>query len=286
MDAPPTSHASPVPAPTTTFGTTYTGPRPTNPTPVSEGTPPPAPYPAGGFGAGQPPARSGGRNRAAILATGVAVVAIIALVAVLIANSGNSDGQSGADSEHSGQALDDGLPPGGLLSPARSTPTPLETSTASATPTPEPDRTIDPAQAAVVRHEGKATLRSENYIDLDSKADNWDQDSTAGAASPDLELSYSGRRIESYSSGSRKSIVLVQPGSPATFATCNAATGYTGSLESADIQDRKPFCVKTDGSRYSYVTIAAADADPNGGFSRVVLNIKTFDLQVRPTPTS
>jgi hypothetical protein len=258
MDAPPTSHASPVPAPPTVHGTTYTGPRPVE-----------------GYGYGPPPAPAPPRrsHNGPIAAVVVAVVAVLGLVVVLVTKGGGSSGD--------GATL--------ANSPAPATTTDAFSAgpaTAGVTSTPEPERTIDPVQAAVVRHQGQATLRSENYIDLDSRADNWDQNSTAGAASPDIQLSYSGTRIESYNSGISKSIVPVQPGSPATFETCNAATGYTSSIESADIQDRKAFCVATDGNRYSYVTIAAADPDPNGGFSRVVLNIKTFELRVRPTPTS
>jgi serine/threonine-protein kinase len=267
MDAPPTSYPSPVPASTTVVGTTLTGPRPVSPDQTVVGQ---ASLPGG-----RPPG-SGGSKAPLWTAIAVAFVLLLVVVGLLVTSlTGNDTPTAG------------GTPPVGQTTSATTSQTTVPTPTPSrgspARPTAGSEPSVDPTLAAVVRHAGPATLRPENRIDLDSKADNWDQNSDAGAASPDIYLDYGGDSIDA-SNGDY--IVPVTAGSEVSYQTCAAATGYTSSLSAASIQERTPFCVLTDGNRYSYVTIADATPAEYGGFSSVVLNITTFELQAQPTTTA
>jgi serine/threonine-protein kinase len=265
LDAPPTSLPSPVPVSTTAYGTTYTGPRPVG----APGYTPTTPVP------GQPGGPRSGSRTGLYAGIAAAVVALLVVVAVVVssASSGNDDGSRTA-------ALSTGQVASPTSGVVESTPEVVATG-GSETPR-EP--TVDPTRAAVVRHTGSATLREGNSIDLDSHADNWDQNSTAGAASPDLQLSYGGSSISTYSYGA--SFVPVATGSPVAYQTCTAATGYTDSIGTSSIDEKISFCALTDNNRYSYIKIVSAEPAEYGGYASVVLNITTFELQVRPTPTS
>jgi serine/threonine-protein kinase len=279
MDAPPTSYPSPIPASTTMMGTTFTGPRPVSPDQTAVGQ---VNLPGGPPGSGRGAGGSGTGGSKAPLWAALAVAFVLLLVVVgLVVSSLSGDDTPAA----SGSGLPVSQVSEGTANPSETAvPTPTRSRGASTTPS-NSSPTVDPTRAAVIRHAGPATLRPENSIDLDSRADNWDQNSTAGAASPDLYLSYGGDSIYSYSSGS-DNIVPVTAGSEVSYQTCAAATGYTSSLSADFIQEHTPFCVLTDGNRYAYVTITESVPAEGGGFSSVVLNITTFELEARPTPSA
>jgi hypothetical protein len=224
-----------------------------------------------------PPGGSRPGSRTGLYA-GIAAGVVALLVAVAVAVSTASGGDPQVPSAGEGPTPS---PATGVLAPTGPAVPTEPAEPAAETQRPEP--AVDPSLAAVVRHAGTATLRSENFIDLDSRADNWDQNSSAGAASPDLQLYYGGSAISAYSDAS---FVPVAPGSPVTYQTCAAATGYTDKIDAASIEDKISFCALTDGNRYSYIKITSAAPAESGGFTSVVLNITTFELRARPTPTS
>lgn len=270
LDAPPTSYPSPVPPSATVVATTLTGPRPV----VDPGQTLPGYHASSGPSSPDRPKRSRAPLWAALA---VGLVLVGAVGALLLSSRGDNDEPTASDSQ-----APTAQPAVSATGDAQATPSRSAFPTRTGSPSPSDDSqpTIDPTQAAVVRHTGSATLRYGNSIDLDSRADNWDQNSVAGAASPDLSFRGTSIATDNYSD----TLVPVAPGSPVAYQTCAAATGYVSHIEAGSIDDRVSFCALTDGNRYSYIAITNAVPDESGGYESVVLNITTFELEVRPTP--
>lgn len=276
LDAPPTSYPSPVPPSATVVGTTLSGPRPV----VDPGQTVPGYNASASSGASSGDRQHRSKPSRAPLWAALAVgLVLLGAVAALLLSSRGDDEPTALDSQ-----APTAQPSDSASGDSSETPSPSPSASTTRRPSNSPSTglgpTVDPAEAAVVRHEGPVTLRYGNSIDLDSRADNWDQNSVAGAASPDLTFQGTSIATESYSD----TLVPVAPGSPVAYQTCAAATGYVHRIEAGSIDDRVSFCALTDGNRYSYVAITNAVPDESGGYESVVLNITTFELEVRPTP--
>jgi hypothetical protein len=115
-----------------------------------------------------------------------------------------------------------------------------------------------PEQPTSDRHQrsGKLTLSELHGIRIDTESPNWD---VAGSLSPGIDVYF----IRSVESGYGSELTLLSEGDSLSYATCDAATDWVGSIRENDLEIGAKFCVKDKDGNYAAMQVTGRQYEHN-----------------------
>jgi hypothetical protein len=203
-----------------------------------------------------------------LVAGGVAVLVVLGLVGYLIAVQHQKTGaaEEAANAQADVQTLQRDLNAAkqqnddlrGRLAatpaavPTTTSPPTESTTTADPTASPRPSTQRPPGTTVAAYHAGSATMAVGVELDLDALPTDpqWGMLSNGGG-----DIRYSSTYCSTICREGRGPQLLIV-GAGATYDTCATTTGYNGNdIPAAKVQVGLTLCVRTDGGRFSVVTV-------------------------------
>jgi hypothetical protein len=163
---------------------------------------------------------------------------------------------------------------------AGSSSTPAAPSTSSSVPSNTSGGAVPPnTTSGEVLRKGRITLTNGYCVDLDSTAPNWavtSDCSTDGAINGKGDIRELTDDGGLYAPNSNNDFAPLDPSQSATFATCDAATDYTTTIDTNSVIQGLRFCVRTTSGNFALMQVINAHADAND----VGLTSATFKVTV------